>query len=459
MKDFILFKIGDQTFAYPTEEVNETIKVSKIFPVPLSPPYIKGVINLRNRVIPVVDGGRLLWNRDTESDTAIILKVSGEPVGLLVEKVLGITEVDEEAIKDREEIEIADVREDLVSGLFEKDSQVVFLMTLSEVIKPRERKKTARRETKTTTREQKETVREQEGFVIFGLGREWYALPVGEVREIVNYPETVSRIPQAPHYVEGVFILRKEELILISLKNLLGVPSKEEEKRVIVAHLGSTAVGLAVDEVKEIRWVDKEEILYMDKDSTKGVLVLDEGKRLALIVTIKDLLREEEIEELTSSEEETQQQEEVANMKSFVHFTVGDTDLAIPIGEVKEVIEVEELTPLPKAPEYIEGMYNLRNSVIAIVSLSKLLGIKGAKDSNRVVVLENFPVGLMVSDLRGILKVREEDIQPVEEIAGIEENMIEGMIKTQEGGIIFILNTKAVVREEDIELLKETSQA
>ena len=455
MRDFLLFKIGDQTFAYPTEEVDETIKVTRIFPVPLAPSYIKGVINLRNRVIPIVDGGRLLWDRDTESDTAIILKVKGESVGLLVEKVLGIAEVEEEAIRSKEEIEIADVREDLVGGLFERDSQVVFIMTLSEVIKPRERKKTSRRESRASTREQKEVVREQEGFVIFGLGREWYALPVGEVREIVNYPETVSRIPQAPHYVEGVFILRKEELILISLKSLLDVPSEEEERRVIVAHLGSTVVGLGVDEVKEIRWVDKEEILYMDKDSTKGVLVLDEGKRLALIVSVKDLLREEEIEDLTSSEEEAEGQEEVANMKSFVHFTVGDTDLAIPIGDVKEVIEVEELTPLPKAPDYIEGMYNLRNSVIAIVSLSKLLGIKNAQDANRVVVLESFPVGLMVSTLRGILKVKEESIQPVEEIAGIEENMIEGMIKTEDGGIIFILNTKSMVKEEDIEILSE----
>jgi len=130
-------------------------------------------------------------------------------------------------------------------------------------------------------------------------------------------------------------------------------------------------------------------------------------------------------------------------------------DMAVPIEKVREVIEVEDPTPLPGAPEYIKGMYNLRNSVIAIVDLSRKLGIDSKEETGRVVVLGDMPVGLMVNKLRGILKTEEENIQPVEDLTGVEEKLLEGIIKTESGGIIFILDVDTVVQEEDLKLLKE----
>ena len=136
-------------------------------------------------------------------------------------------------------------------------------------------------------------------------------------------------------------------------------------------------------------------------------------------------------------------------MKSFVNFEVGDLDLAVPVEKVKEVIEIEGITPVPDSPDHIAGVYNLRNSVIVILSLSKRLGMEG-EDSNRVIVLEEAPVGLTVRTLKGIIKVEEEDIHPVSELKGVAESLVEGVIRN-ERGVIFILSPEKLLEEEDLE--------
>ncbi len=451
MVSYTLFRVGDQLFAYRTEDIIETVRVERIFPVPKAPPYLRGVVNLRNRVVPVIDASLLLWNRSEDSDTAVIVEVSGEPVCLLVSKVVGITEVAEENVKPREEVELGDVREEFVEGVFEKNGDVVFLLSLTEVLKKRG-KEGRERSSRIRKEDQREKSSEsREGFVVFSLGNEWFALPVKEVREIVDFPERFSAVPQAPDYVEGIFLLRNEEVVLVSLRKLLSVPSDKQERRAIVTRVGRATVGMAVDEVKEIRWIDTGGVASLGE---KNVLVLDGGNRLALILKLRDLFREEEIGDLVEESFEEEKEEDV-NMKSFVSFRVGSVDMAVPIEKVREVIEIEEVTPLPGAPPYVKGMFNLRNSVIAVISLPERLGIERAEDSNRVVVLEGVPAGFTVSKLRGILRVKEENIQPVEEVTELEEKLLEGVIRTEEGNIVFVLDTDRVVREEDVKLLEE----
>ncbi len=456
MLSFTLFRIGEEVFAYETGSVSETIKVDRVFPVPKAPHYVKGVINLRNRVIPLIDTGRLLWDEDTESDTAVILDVKGEPIGILVDKVIGITEVEEEDVKDKEEVEIADVREDLIEGIFEKDGSVVFILDLSPVLESKERA-SRKVQKKRGPSEKEETVKEKEeldGYVIFQLGEEWFAVWVEDVREIVDYPSQVSPIPRSPDYIEGVFLLRGEKLVLVSLRRLLGVPSSRQEQRVIVFKLGNVVIGAAVDDVKEIRWIPKDSILRMEGRVSEGVVVLDGGSRLASVLNVQEMLNVEDIEGVIDTEEEIERTE-VKEMRSFVRFDLGNVDMVIPIEKVKEVIEVDEVSPLPGAPDYVRGMFNLRNSVIAIIDLPKKLDVKTEGDSNKVIVLEDIPAGLVVTKLKGIFRTEEENIQPAEDLAGVEENLLEGIIKTEDGGVIFILDVDKVIEEQDIKLLRE----
>ncbi len=458
MLNITIFRVKDHTFAYETESVLETVKVERVFRVPKAPNYIVGVLNLRNKVIPLIDMGSLLWNEKIKSDTAIILNVKGETIGILVDKVIGITKLEEINTKEKGEVSVEGIREDIVKSIIEKDGTIIFLVDLCPIIEVSKRgsKKTSKKEKLAGSKENIKEKEDLKGYVIFKVADEWFAVKVDYVREIVDYPEHVSPIPKSPDYVEGVFLLRGEKIVLVSLSKIMGIlPSKKKDK-VIVFKIGNAVIGTAVDCVKEIKWIPENSILKLEGRISEGVIVLDEGSRLASTLNIQNILNFEDIETVIGDDEEKEKvKTEVKNMKSFVRFNVGNIDMAIPIEKIKEVIEVEDVSPVPGTPQYVKGMYNLRNSVIVVIDLKKKLEINTEDDSNRVIVLENIPVGLVVTKLKGILRIEEENIQPAEGMAGVEESLLEGIIKTEKGEVIFILNIDKAIEEQDIKFIRE----
>ncbi len=458
MLNLTIFRVKDHIFAYETESVLETVKVERIFRVPKAPNYIVGVLNLRNKVIPLIDMGSLLWSEKIKSDTAIILNVKGETIGILVDKVIGITQLEEINTKEKEEVSVEGIREDIVKSIIEKDGTIIFVVDLCPIIEVSKKgsRKLPKKEKLTGTKENIKKREGLKGYVIFQVADEWFAVKVDYVREIVDYPEHVSPIPKSPDYVEGVFLLRGEKIVLVSLSKIMGIlPSKKKDK-VIVFKIGNAVIGTPVDCVKEIKWIPENSILKLEGRISEGVIVLDEGSRLASTINIQSMLNLKDIETVIGDDEEKEKVEtEVKNMKSFVRFNVGNIDMAIPIEKIKEVIEVEDLSPVPGTPQYVKGMYNLRNSVIVVIDLKKKLEINTEDDSNRVIVLENIPVGLVVTKLKGILRTEEENIQPAEGMAGVEESLLEGIIKTEKGEVIFILDIDKAIEEQDIKLIRE----
>lgn len=87
----------------------------------------------------------------------------------------------------------------------------------------------------------------------FWLGREEYAIPVVDVREIVRMPE-VTRVPNAPPHLLGVANLRGRILPIVDLRTKLGMrrATPTEEARVIVVHSELGCIGLGVDRVSDI---------------------------------------------------------------------------------------------------------------------------------------------------------------------------------------------------------------
>lgn len=88
----IIFKLGKEEYAVPITNVQEIIMVCPSTKLPKTPPFMEGVINLRGRIIPVLDG-RKKFNLDVISDCnkiderIIVLDVEQEIVGLIVDAV------------------------------------------------------------------------------------------------------------------------------------------------------------------------------------------------------------------------------------------------------------------------------------------------------------------------------------------------------------------------------------
>ncbi len=96
------FAIGATLLGISTLHIQEIIKVVEITEVPQAPGYIVGILNLRGRIVTVIDlGKRLLLGacRPTDLSRIIIVDDLGESVGLLVDEVIDVIAVDGEALQ------------------------------------------------------------------------------------------------------------------------------------------------------------------------------------------------------------------------------------------------------------------------------------------------------------------------------------------------------------------------
>lgn len=98
---YVTFKSGNEYFGLKIQYVNEIIVFQEITKIPESEDYIKGLINLRGKIIPVIDV-RLRFKQEpfeyTDRTCIIVVNVKNIVVGLIVEKIAEVVEIQEENI-------------------------------------------------------------------------------------------------------------------------------------------------------------------------------------------------------------------------------------------------------------------------------------------------------------------------------------------------------------------------
>ena len=98
---YVTFKSGNEYFGLKIQYVNEIIVFQEITEIPESEDYIKGLINLRGKIIPVIDV-RIRFKQEpvpyTDRTCIIVINVKDTVVGLIVEKVAEVVEIKQENI-------------------------------------------------------------------------------------------------------------------------------------------------------------------------------------------------------------------------------------------------------------------------------------------------------------------------------------------------------------------------
>ncbi|MFA6384273.1 MAG: chemotaxis protein CheW, partial [Candidatus Omnitrophota bacterium] len=96
----------------------------------------------------------------------------------------------------------------------------------------------------------------------------------------------------------------------------------------------------------------------------------------------------------------------------LVVFTLGKEEFGVDISQVREIVRLVQITYLPKAPDFIEGVVNLRGQVLAVIDLAKRIGIKAnARGENtRIIVVEvgDNTVGMLVDSVSEVLRLPSE---------------------------------------------------
>ncbi len=127
----------------------------------------------------------------------------------------------------------------------------------------------------------------------------------------------------------------------------------------------------------------------------------------------------------------------------------------INVSKVREIIKLPKLTDLPGTPEFIEGIFDLRNVVIPVVNLAKWMKIKqpeGIEKSSRVIITEfnNVLIGFIVHEAKRIRRISWADIEPasfMSSSSSLEGNKITGVTKIEGDSVLLILDLESVVQD------------
>ena len=135
-RELISFQIGEQEFCVDITSVREIRGFTPATPVPHSPSYMRGVINLRGAVMPVIDLGSRLGmatSEPTARHVIIVATVGEHSVGLVVDAVCETFSVNAEQVQPLPEIG-GELMRTVVRGFLQVDDRMISLISLDRLL-------------------------------------------------------------------------------------------------------------------------------------------------------------------------------------------------------------------------------------------------------------------------------------------------------------------------------------
>ncbi len=108
----------------------------------------------------------------------------------------------------------------------------------------------------------------------------------------------------------------------------------------------------------------------------------------------------------------------------FVGFRLAEQEYAFRIEQIQEIVIPDRVTRMPQVPDYVEGVSNLRGTIIPIINLRRLFGMEGKEqdDETRTIVANVGPrtIGCKVDAVSQVIRISPDQIQPAPEIVKSE---------------------------------------
>lgn len=473
---FVTFSVAGEMFAVPMAPVQEIIRVPEVASMPMAPPALDGLANLRGRVLPIVDLRRLFDTpvRAHDDATRALVINLGQPLGFVVDRVASVVSVEPHEIEPAASIQ-SFVADSYLTGVINRtgtdgERQLMLVLDFDRLVQ--DQFSTARRvqggiragsDLAAPATAEPAVAADELRLVSFTVDGQEYAIDIADVQEIVQVPASITAVPNAPGHVLGMISLRQRLLPLVSLRGLFDlapVLPDEHHRIVVVAVPGGGQVGLVTDTVKEVLSVPRAQADAMPAILARGAQLqevsaicrLDQGRRLVSILATDKLLNLPSVagavqaatgqpDEPTDAREDPTMAHNAAprdgatdDDAQVVIFRLGAEEFGVPIMSVQEIVRVPDvLTRVPKTPPFVEGVINLRGTVLPVIDQRSRLGMASIERNDRqrimVFTLAGIRTGFIVDSVAEVLRIGRSRIEPAPALGEEQSRLITQVAK------------------------------
>ena len=481
---FVVFTVENEVFGVQMAPVQEIIRVPEVVRVPLAPPCLEGLANLRGEVLPIISLRRIFGfpEKDHDEATRAIVINLGQPMAFVVDRVSSGVRAEADQIRGVDGNIRATVDNELLTGILREVGGLPIVMVLNfgsliaKIFGEAEmlfKEAVLSKVEGTVSYEEKDGSGDEVQLVSFSVEGQEYAVEISIVQEIVQVPKLFVHVPNSPPHVLGLMTLRERLLPLISLRNLFGLDQKEvdDRTRVVVLSLEGTAIGVVTDSVSEVLRVPKDLVedipaLVAQRGNSgeiKQLCRLEGGKRLVSILSPERLFQLSSMKEESrvAMEPQDRAKEETAfgvstdDEEQVVVFQLAGGEFGVPIESAQEIVRLPEgLTKVPKAPSFVEGIINLRGVVLPVVDLRKRLDLEECERNERqrimVFALKGTTVGFIVDAVTEVLKIPKRKIEASPRLS-MEQAKLLGRVANLEGQrrMIQMIEPQHLLEEEE----------
>lgn len=140
IEKYLQFDLGNEVYAIPLLTVKEVIPEPPATPLPNSPGYYKGIMNLRGQIISIVDlRSKLNIKPKTEGleEAVVIIEKEGVQIGLIVDIVKKVLSIDNKDIIEVPEVK-SQINAQYVAGVFQEEHGLTILIAIEKVLNIKE---------------------------------------------------------------------------------------------------------------------------------------------------------------------------------------------------------------------------------------------------------------------------------------------------------------------------------
>ncbi|OGS02021.1 MAG: chemotaxis protein CheW [Elusimicrobia bacterium RIFOXYA1_FULL_47_7] len=132
----VVSELSKEEYGIPITQIQEIIKIPEITRIPNMPDFIEGVINLRGKIIPIIDlrkRFRLDQKQKDEETRIVIANIGGQPIGLISDSVSEVIRLSQEDIDPVPPI-ISHINSEYLSGVGKMDKRIIILLNLEKIL-------------------------------------------------------------------------------------------------------------------------------------------------------------------------------------------------------------------------------------------------------------------------------------------------------------------------------------